>query len=182
MGDPRRIKKKYATPRHPWRSDRIDAEKKILKEYGLKNKQEIWKTEHFLRGYRRLARQLLALETEQAQKEKKQIIEKLKRYNLVGEAATLEDVLALKMTSILERRLQTLAVRKGLANTMGQARQFIVHGHINIGDHKVTVPSYMVKKDEENNIKFTEDAPVEGLIKPASVVEKPAEVKAEEAE
>ncbi|MFQ5815216.1 MAG: 30S ribosomal protein S4 [Candidatus Hydrothermarchaeaceae archaeon] len=181
MGDPRRIKKKYTTPRHPWRSDRIEAEKKILREYGLTNKKEIWGVEYSLRRYRGQARRLLALHTEQVKREEEQLLSRLKRLNLVGENATLDDVLALKMNNILNRRLQTVVLRKGLANTIGQARQFVVHGHISIGDRKVTAPSYLVKKDEENDIQYTKNATVEAIVKP-TISAGEAPVKAEEAE
>ncbi len=183
MGDPRRLKKKYTTPRHPWRADRIEAEKKIRKEYGLKNMKEIWKVDYFLRGYKRHARRLSALETEQAKKEEKQLLGRLARLNLVGENATLDDVLALKMDGVLERRLQTVVLRKGLANTIGQARQFVVHGHISIGGRKLTAPGYLVKKEEENDIKFTENTAVEAIVnQPKAAATKAPKVKAEAAE
>jgi len=152
MGDPRRIKKKYETPRHPWQLDRLEEEKKILKEYGLKNKRELWKTASILRRFRRNARRLLSLRTEQARKEEKQLLSKLKRMGLLGENATLDDVLSLTVEDLLKRRLQTVVYKKGLARTIRQARQFIVHGHVRVGGRKVTVPSYFVKPEEEESI------------------------------
>ncbi len=41
MGDPKKPKKKYQTPMHPWNKERIGLEKELLKKYGLKNKEEI---------------------------------------------------------------------------------------------------------------------------------------------
>jgi small subunit ribosomal protein S4 len=181
MGDPRRIKKKYTTPSHPWKLDRIAGEKKILREYGLKNKKELWKAEYLLRRYRGHARRLLASHTEQAKKEEKQLLDRLKRLNLVGKNATLDDVLALKIEDFLSRRLQTVVHRSGLANTIGQARQFVVHGHISIGDRKVTAPSYLVKKDEEKHIKYTKGTTVNAIVNPKTPSEVPP-VKVEEAE
>lgn len=152
MGDPRRIKKKYHKPKHPWRADRIEAEKVILRAYGLKNKKEIWGIETILRNYGRQARKLLALRTEQARKEEKQLLNSLIRLNLLNKGATLDDVLALKTTNLLDRRLQSIVYKKGLANTLKQARQLIVHGHVTVGGGKVTAPSYLVKADEEDSI------------------------------
>lgn len=112
--------------------------------------------EALLRGFRRQARKLLALRTEQGKKEEKQLLGRLRKLNLLKKNATLDDVLALKISDILDRRLQTMVYKKGLANTQKQARQFIVHGHISIKKGKVTAPNYLVKKDEEGSIQFTE--------------------------
>jgi len=153
MGDPRRrFKKKYEKPRHPWQADRIEEEKKLLKEYGLKNKRELWRTMSIVRNFRRNARRLLALRTEQARKEEKQLLSKLQRMGLLKEEATLDDVLSLTVEDLLNRRLQTMVYEKGLARTIRQARQLIVHGHILVNGRKVTIPSYFVKPEEENLI------------------------------
>jgi small subunit ribosomal protein S4 len=42
-----------------------------------------------------------------------------------------------------------------LARTPQQARQLVVHGHISIGNRKITTPSYLVSRDEESAIHFT---------------------------
>ena len=43
MGDPRRLKKRYSAPSHPWQKERIEEEIVLTREYGLRNKKEIWK-------------------------------------------------------------------------------------------------------------------------------------------
>lgn len=48
----------------------------------------------------------------------------------------------------LERRLDALVLRSGLARTIYQARQMVVHGHIAVNDRKVDKPSYRVKPDD----------------------------------
>ncbi len=154
MGDPRRSKKIYAKPRHPWQAERIEEEKKIVKKHGLKNKKELWKCQTMLRNFRRQARKSMALGTAQAEKEEKQLLDKLERLNLLKNP-TLDGVLALQINDILERRLQTRVYKKGLANTISQARQYIVHGHISVDGSKVTSPGHLVKKDEEETIQFS---------------------------
>lgn len=152
MGDPRRIKKKYAKPKHPWRVDVLESEREILKEYGLKNKKEIWRMEALVRGFRRQARKLLALKTEQAKKEEKLLLDKLERLGVLKQKLTISDVLSLDIKHILERRLQTIIYKKGLAKTVWQARQLIVHGHVGVAGKRVTIPSYLVKSGEEGSI------------------------------
>ncbi|MCD6421285.1 MAG: 30S ribosomal protein S4, partial [Thaumarchaeota archaeon] len=72
---------------------------------------------------------------------------------LVDENATADDVLKLTVRDILERRLQTMVYRLGYARTIHQARQFIAHGHVYIGDRKVRSPSYHVMRGEEKLIR-----------------------------
>ncbi len=154
MGDPRRIKKKYDKPRHPWNADRIKAEKEITTKYGLANKRELWRAETMLRNFRRQARRLLARSTEQKMIEEKQLLDRLRNLNMLKQSATLDDVLALNLEDLLERRLQTLVFKEGSCNTVKQARQFVVHGHISIDGKKATAPSYLVKAGEESTIQF----------------------------
>ncbi|MCK4364616.1 MAG: 30S ribosomal protein S4 [Thermoplasmatales archaeon] len=170
MGKPKFSRKKYETPSHPWQADRIKEENELIEKYGLKNKREIWKAKTRLRKYRGQARELLAkVRTEyvQSKKESDQLLMHLNRMNILPINSTLDDVLALETESILSRRLQTLTYLKGLANTPDQARQIISHGHIGISEKRVTVPSYMVTKDEEGEIGYTSDSPLNDVMHPA---------------
>jgi len=83
-----------------------------------------------------------------------QILGRLKRLGILPEGAVLDNILDLAMEDILERRLQTLVLRRGLAKTTYQARQLITHGHIAIGDRKVFSPSYLVHKEEEDDLDY----------------------------
>jgi small subunit ribosomal protein S4 len=170
MGKPKFSRKKYVTPSHPWQEDRIKEENEFIKKYGLKNKREVWKAETRLRKYRGQARELLAkIDTGDAQskKESDQLLRYLSTMNILPPKSTLDDVLALNTESILSRRLQTLTYLKGLANTPYQSRQLISHGHIAIGDRRVTVPGYLVTKDEEGEIGYTSDSPLNDTMHPA---------------
>ncbi|PIN75422.1 30S ribosomal protein S4 [Candidatus Woesearchaeota archaeon CG10_big_fil_rev_8_21_14_0_10_37_12] len=155
MGDPRRLRKKYSGPRHPWQRARMDDEKKLRSEYGFKTKTELWKASSALKSFANQAKKLIALRTEQGHKEAKQLLDRLARLGLLSVSAKLDDVLGLSVHDVLDRRLQTLVVKKGLARTQKQARQFIVHEHILVGDKTVNTPSYLVPVSEESQIFFT---------------------------
>jgi len=152
MGDPPKQRKKFETPLRPWEKTRIEEERELLREYGLRRKREIWRVDSLLRNFRRRARELLAKESEKA---KTELIEKLNRLGVVKKNAELEDVLALTTKDLLERRLQTIIVKKGLANTVKEARQLIVHGHVTIDGRKVRKPSALVYVDKEDKISTT---------------------------
>lgn len=49
------------------------------------------------------------------------------------------------LVKILERRLDNLVYRLGLASSIRQARQMVVHGHILVNGKKVDIPSYLVQ-------------------------------------
>lgn len=179
MGDIKRIRKKYTSPRHPWEKTRIEEEKKILLEYGLKNKTEIWKTNSVLKKITDQVKKLIALQTVQSEKEKQQLIKKLQKLNLLKEGAELGQALSLTIKDILERRLQTLVYRKKLARTMRQARQFIVHEHIKVGDKLITSPSYLISTEEEDKISFTTSSKLNNPDHPERIEEKPSKEKIE---
>lgn len=84
---------------------------------------------------------------------------------MLGSEAQFEDVLLLTVEDLLKRRLQSLVLEKGLAKTIYDARQKIVHGHIQVKDKKINAPSYIVKKDEENFISFHANSPFASAIK-----------------
>lgn len=172
MGDPRKIRKKFETPRHPYEGQRIKEENKLVRKYGLKNKRELWKAQSELRKYRANARDLQAsLRTgdPRATKLMREIASKLAKYGILSENATADDILALNIESILDRRLQTIVFRKGLARTPKMARQLIVHGHIVVNSRKVTIPSYKVKKLDEDTIEYAHDSPFANELHPMRV-------------
>lgn len=163
MGKPKFSKKKYETPSHPWKEERIKKEDELVRKYGLKNKREVWKSETRLRKYRGEARRLLARadsDDRQSIKEIDQLLVHLTRMNILPPNSNLDDVLALDSEKILSRRLQTQVYLKGLSRTPKQARQLIIHGHVAVDGKKVTVPNYMVEKNEEDNISYTGNSPL----------------------
>lgn len=178
MGDPKRHRKKYVTPMHPWFGPRILEEKSLTKDYGLKNKKEIWKMASVLRKVKAQAKALATREDDQASKESRLLISKLSRLNLVSDKARMDDVLSLTLKNVLDRRLQTFVHNLGLAKSVRQARQFIVHGHIFVKDRKVNVPSYLILADEEKSISFDPLSSLSSSDHPERFVKKqPVEVK-----
>ena len=154
MGDPKRTKKHYETPRKPHDKKRLDAEKLVVKKYGLKAKRELWKFETILRKKRENARKLLALPLEERLKREQELLQSLAKIGMLSGEVTLDDVLTLSTENLLERRLQTIVLRKGLANTVDQARQFVVHGHIAVNGGKVDAPSYLVTVEDEDKVSY----------------------------
>jgi len=159
MGDPKKQKKRYETPRHPWEKDRIELEKGLIVEYGLKNHKEVWKARSFVKRATDQAKRLIGEKTEKRDVEKKNLSRRLQKYGLIQADAGLDKVFDIQLKDVLERRLQTLVVRKGLCKSMKQARQMIVHGHITVGGKKQTSPSYLVMVSEEDSIAFSGASP-----------------------
>ena len=53
-----------------------------------------------------------------------------------------------KLLEFLERRLDNMLYRAGLAPTRTSARQFVSHGHVLVNGVKVSIPSYEVKESD----------------------------------
>ena len=160
MGHPRKSRKKYDTPPHPWNAERIKAENKLMVKYGLKNKKEIWKADTLVRKYSREARYLLGFSAYQVEDERRELIGHLSRQGILAENAQLEDILNITVENVLKRRLQTVVYQKGLSRTVKEARIFVVHGHIAMNGKKIDSPSYVVKRGEEDYIGFYPTSPV----------------------
>lgn len=173
MGHPRTLKKKFESPKRPY--DSLGDEKVITREFGLRRKKELWKASTLLRNIRRRARNLQAKKEASGKEslaEERQLIEKINRMGL--EAETLDDILKLSVNDFLSRRLQTVAFNKGFGNSIKQARQLIVHGHVMVNGRRAKFPSMIVEKDDEN--KITLDSSVA-----KQFIDSPAKLKAEAA-
>ncbi len=152
MGDPKKSRRLWQGPRHPWKKESLQNELALIGKFGLRNKRELWLANSVLKSYRAQASAILGLSEAERAAHEKELIQKLSNLGLLGEDSVLDNVLGLSVDDILERRLQTVVMKLGLAHTPHQSRQLIVHGHVKIGDHRVTAPGYMVSRKEEPQI------------------------------
>ena len=160
MGDPRKQRKKFDTPRYRWRKDILQEELKLLGQYGLRNKHELWHLKTTLSKTRGIARSLISKTAEERAKMENEQLIKLKKLGILQDTAVLDNVLDLNIEDLLERRLQTIVFRKGLARTVYQSRQLITHGHITIEGRRVTIPGYLVPKAAEPNVIYSPESAI----------------------
>lgn len=140
--------KTYSKPKRPFDKARIIEEEKIKKEFGLKNKKEIWKAESKVKVIREKAKKLISSNSE----EQKAFFERLKKQGF--NVNSISDVLSLDKKDYLKRRLQTILVTKNFARSIKQSRQLITHKKVFVGKSKVNSPSYIVPIHLENQIKL----------------------------
>jgi small subunit ribosomal protein S4 len=181
MGDPKKLRKKYSTPVHPWNKGDIDRAKAIRREFGLSVRKEVLIADSFLKKYKDIAKRLIADTSKQGVLEKKQMMDKLNRLGLLSTVAELDQVLSLTIQDVLNRRIQSVTYRMGLARSMKQARQFIVHRHITLDGKDITSPSYLLSVEEESKLKFKDKSALSDENHPERVQEIP-EVEAPKSE
>lgn len=142
----KRKHKTYSKPKRPFDKVRIEEEAKIKKEFGLKNKKEIWKAEAKVKSIRDKAKKLIS-----ASPEKQQILfDKLKKVGL--NVNSIADVLSLDKDHYLKRRLQTIVMNKKIAPTPKSSRQLITHKKILVDGKIISIPSYIVPVEVEDKI------------------------------
>ena len=159
MGDPKKRRKQYNSPGHPYQKPRIEAELVLVGRYGLRNKRELWKARTLMGKFRAQARSILALQEEEREVQENLLISKLSRLGIVQEGTTSDEILGMEVEAILKRRLQTLVVENGLASTVQQSRQLIAHRHITINNRVITSPSYLVPISDEETLKYATNSP-----------------------
>jgi small subunit ribosomal protein S4 len=139
--------KRYARPRKPFERARIEEEKSLISKYGLRSKKEIWKAEFFINRIRSQAKKLIVHPEQQ-----EAFLARLVGMGFIQPGAGIDDVLALTRENLFERRLQTIVFKRGLTTTVKQARQYVVHRKVKMGNRIVDIPGCVVKKAEEDKI------------------------------
>lgn len=146
----KRQHKTYSRPKKRFDKPRIEEEAEIKKEFGLKNKREIWKADAKVKLMREKAKKLISA----SEPEKNAFFERLKKIGL--KVNSVGDVLSLNKKDYLNRRLQTILVQKKLATTPKSARQLITHKKVLINGKSINAPSYVVPVEFENKITLKE--------------------------
>merc|ERR1712166_1448720 len=153
------------SPRRPFEKERLDNEMKLIGEFGLKNKREVWRVGLAMARIRKAARILLTLDEKDPKRmfEGSALLRRLLRLGILDETkANLEYVLALKPADLMERRLQTQVFKLGLAKSIHHARVLIRQRHIRVGKQIVNIPSFMVRTDSQKHIDFAVTSPFGG--------------------
>jgi small subunit ribosomal protein S9e len=158
----RNYSKTYGTPRRPYEKERLDQELRIIGEYGLKNKRELWRVKYALKKIRTAARYLLTLDEKDPRRifEGSALLRRLHRIGVLDESKNkLDYVLGLELSHFLERRLQTQVFKLGMAKSIHHARVMIRQRHIRVGRQLVNVPSFIVRTDSQKFIGIAPTSP-----------------------
>eukprot|EP01006_Ploeotia_vitrea_P054726 TRINITY_DN67919_c2_g1_i2.p1 TRINITY_DN67919_c2_g1~~TRINITY_DN67919_c2_g1_i2.p1 ORF type:complete len:207 (-),score=128.32 TRINITY_DN67919_c2_g1_i2:604-1173(-) len=161
----RNTSKTSKTPRRPYEKERIDRELKLVGQYGLKNKREVWRVQYTLAKMRAVARVLLTLPPKHPKRvfEGDAMLRRLIRLGVLSEdEGKLDYVLGLTIEKFLNRRLQTRVHEANMAKSIHHARVLIKQRHIRVGKNLVDVPSFMLRVESEKHLQFSLKSPFGG--------------------
>lgn len=89
----------------------------------------------------------LQLREKQKAKESYGVLEKqFKKYFYMADKK--KGVTGSNLLQLLERRLDNVVYRLGLASNRRQARQLVLHGHVTVNDRRVNIPSCLVRTSD----------------------------------
>jgi len=154
MGEPKKQRKVYDAVKSPWNFKLLGDELKLLGEYGLKNKRELRTHQSYLRKIRTAVRETFSLSEDDKKVKNVEIISRLSKLGLIPDNSSVDNILKIGLKEILERRLQTIVFRKGIAQTPYQARQLITHGHILVNNNVIKKPGFFVNSIDVEKVEL----------------------------
>nr|AGV54486.1 40S ribosomal protein S9-2-like protein [Phaseolus vulgaris] len=157
--------KTFKKPRRPYEKERLDAELKLVGEYGLRCKRELWRVQYALSRIRNNARNLLTLDEKNPRRifEGEALLRRMFRYGLPRrdpEQTRLRPrthCRELPRASPPDPRLQS-----GMAKSIHHARVLIKQRHIRVGRQVVNIPSFLGRGDSQKHIDFSLTSPPGG--------------------
>ena len=183
MGLPKKHRKQFVSHKKRWDKNTIVDEAKLVEDYALKNKREIRKIEKKLSHYKTIAKELNKTAESKSSTQALKFVAKLKELGFLDiNAKSLDEILDITLRDILDRRLSNIIYKNKLSRTPGQARQFIVHGHVLVGGKCVNSPSYLVSLKEESEVGFVINSSLAEETHPERVLASGGMVEVEEME
>ena len=145
----------------PYEKERIHNELKVVGEFGLKNKRELWRVHYSLAKIRKAARTLLTLPETDTKRifEGSALLHRLTKLGVLDhDKQKLDYVLSLTVNDLLDRRLQTQVHKTAQAKSVHHARSLINHRHIAVKGQLINQPAFLVWKESEAHIHYAQSS------------------------
>lgn len=140
-------------------------ELQLLGTYGLKNKKELWRILSQARADKKQARDLLISTNHQEfMTQGRSLLNRLYRNGMISLAdfndeeslrSGLREVLNFELTTYLDRRLQSVVYRAGMARNIHHARILIEHKHIAVGEREINKAGMAVRDENDALVQIT---------------------------
>jgi U3 small nucleolar ribonucleoprotein protein IMP3 len=149
-----------------WKSDQNIREAQIIRRYLIQDREDYNKYNKIVGGITKLVAKLRELPVGDEQKTQlsEQLIQKLYNMGISSDTSSLASLEKLTVSSFCRRRLPVVMTRLKMSENIKEATQLIEQGHIRVGPHCVTDPSFLVTRTFEDYVTWVDSSKIKRTI------------------
>lgn len=149
-----------------WKEERNVREAQIIRRYHLQDREDYMKYNRMVGMVTKLVNKLKTLPKEDEVREKlaTSLLQKLFNMGLVNKESTLLAAEKLTVSAFCRRRLPVIMVRYKMSESLKEATTFIEQGHVRVGPHTITDPSFMVTRTFEDYVTWVDSSKIKRVV------------------
>lgn len=152
---------------YDWKQDQNHRDTQVMRTYHIQNREDYHKYNKICGDIRRIAHRLSLLPSMNPFRIKHEqlLLEKLYNMGILATKSKISDLEnKITVSAICRRRLPVIMHRLKMAQTLSDAVKFIEQGHIRVGPNLITDPAYLVTRNMEDYVTWTDASKIKKTI------------------
>ena len=149
-----------------WKEERNVREAKVIRKYHIQDREDYIKYDKVAGVVTKLIAKLRNLDKEDPVRKQISVMlmEKLYNMGIINNKGSLTTAEHLSVSSFCRRRLAVVMLRVKMAQSLKEAITFIEQGHVRVGPHVVTDPSFLVSRTFEDYVTWVDTSKIKRTI------------------